>query len=570
MKNYFLIAFSMVASCVLAQKSQVVLEVDPPNALPGEVITITVKANVEGEFDIELPNGFVQGYNIMSGMEQEMDYNTGKIQTIYYLTNTGVLPKEGKYTFGPAYVKRGSKVYQSNTVKITIKKEQESNDATNGEITKRQLKDPAFGVIETSKKTIYEGEAVVISARVYSHFNPSHLENYIGYNLSGVLDKHEIGNTQRILVDKTTVKGLQLYTFVYDKNVFFPTGTGNIKVEPYKVLLRNGYETVPLTSTSATVNVKPLPKAPQYFAGGVGSFGISQSIDKKQLKQGEVLTMLVTINGTGNLQNLMEPVLQLPKGFLLYGDALVKENFTYTSAGSNGSVSYEFHIQATKDGDFEIPATKYVYFDPRAEKYVTVSAQQLPLSVEKNPGFKPSHNIDVPKDQSPVAETTMMPVQNEEIIVNSINFIGNPVYWFGLSTPLGLALLLLFFNTKSLAAAPEKSAKLAFQKCCSKSADYLSAGDVAFHAGDYPSYYSNLEKALHEAMNSKLDLAGNTLLSKKEKLEQLRENGVEQSTITDISTIFEQIEMGRYGFDVNTHENLQAQASSIVNNLLKK
>jgi hypothetical protein len=318
------IVFLFISGLCLAQKPMVLLDIDPKEAEPGEILTVTVKSNIQGELDIELPTGFVHGYNVMNGMEQEMDYNTGKLITYYYMSQTGAMNKEGTFTFGPAYIKKGSKVYRSNTVSVTIKKEVNSNQYSD-EITNKQLKQPAFGVIETSKKTIYEGEPVVFNAKVYAHFSPSHLENYQGYSISGVIDKHDVGNNQRILVEETKFKGIRLYTFTYDKNVVFPTGTGKIDVEPYKLILRRGYESVPITSSGTLIEVKPLPSAPSDFAGGVGVFSIERTINGSSFDQGEVFTMTITISGTGNIHNLLEPKLQLPKGFIVYGDPVVKE-----------------------------------------------------------------------------------------------------------------------------------------------------------------------------------------------------------------------------------------------------
>ncbi|MFO0494445.1 MAG: hypothetical protein ACK50Y_02845, partial [Flavobacteriia bacterium] len=62
----------------------VYLEVEPKEAEVGEAITITVKANIQGDVDIDLPAAYVSSYNTMSGMEQEIDYNSGKVITYFY------------------------------------------------------------------------------------------------------------------------------------------------------------------------------------------------------------------------------------------------------------------------------------------------------------------------------------------------------------------------------------------------------------------------------------------------------------------------------------------------------
>ena len=260
MKTFILHSFFCFAAvCSIAQKPLVFLEVDSKEAEIGEVLTITVKSNVQGEIDIDFPSAFVHGFNVMNGMEQEIDYNTGKVISYYYLSQTGTLQKSGTFKIGPAYVKKGNKVYRSNTVNITISKENDPVNSGN-ELTSRQLKQPAFGVIEKSKMVIYEGESLILNAKVYAQFDASHLENYEGYSLDGAIDKHSIGNTTQIVVEEEKIKRKSYFSFVYDKKVVFPNGIGTLTINPFKLTLRSGFESLPLTSSATTIEVKPLPK----------------------------------------------------------------------------------------------------------------------------------------------------------------------------------------------------------------------------------------------------------------------------------------------------------------------
>ena len=96
---------------------------------------------------------------------------------------------------------------------------------------------------------------------------------------------------------------------------------------------------------------------PKDFIGGVGSFNVERLIDDTAIVQGEVFKLILTVEGTGNLQNLEVPDLILPKGFVVYGDPTVTENFVITANGADGSVDYEYNIQATNFGNHSIPGT---------------------------------------------------------------------------------------------------------------------------------------------------------------------------------------------------------------------
>ena len=195
-----------------------------------------------------------------------------------------------------------------------------------------------------------------------------------------------------LLNDLLKVKRKSFYAFEYDKKVIFPIGTGKFTIDPFKLMLRRGIEGLPITSASTAIEVKPLPgNAPKDFIGGVGNFTVSRTVDQTSFKQGDVFTLIIEVSGYGNLQNINEPKLNLPKGFVVYGDAVVKEDITFGSRGAEGKITYEYNIQVTNYGDLVFPATSLSYFDPNKEQYVQINTESTPLNVQKNSGFKIVH-----------------------------------------------------------------------------------------------------------------------------------------------------------------------------------
>jgi hypothetical protein len=549
----------------MTQKPMVLLDIDPKEAEPGEILTVTIKSNIQGVPNVELPSGFVHGYNIMNGMEQQMDYNTGKLITYYYMSQTGAMNKEGTYTFGPAYIKKGSKVYRSNTVSVTIKKQANSTQYS-GEISSKQLRQPAFGIIETSKKTIYEGEPVVINAKVYSHFSPTHLENYQSYSISGVIDKHDVGNNQRILVEEASVKNVNLYCFTYDKNVVFPTGIGKIDIDPYKLILRRGYESVPLTSSGSRIEVIPLPAAPSDFAGGVGTFSIQRDVNGTSFKQGEVFTMTIKITGIGNIHNLLEPKLQLPKGFVVYGDPIVKEDITFTSKGADGSVSYEYNIQITGFGDITLPGTTLSYFDPTKERYVRISTDDHQLEVKKDIHFKqdPEQNE---VENTFVEKQKIAPMRTEVVDSNDPNFYSSPVFWAGLGAPLTIALIFGFALVKRDENHLARTRKSNVKKSQEETEQLLQSARSAYSAEDSATYYALIEKSIQRAVSKLVYDDKNRSLSKQDILEGLRQKSIDSVTISRLKLILDRCEYARYGMGAEIGES--SDLSDTVDEILK-
>ncbi len=562
--------FCFVAVCATAQKPIVFLEIDPKEAEIGEVITITVKSNVQGEIDIDFPSAFVHGFNVMNGMEQEIDYTTGKVISYYYLSQTGTLQKSGTFKMGPAYVKKGNKVYRSNAVSITISKE---NEPINSgiELTSKQLKLPAFGIIEKSKSVIYEGESVVLNAKVYAQFDASHLENYEGYYLDGAIDKHSIGNTTQIVVEEEKIKRKSYFSFVYDKKVVFPNGIGMLSINPFKLTLRRGFESFPLISSTETIEVKPLPKnAPKNFIGGVGQFTITRNLSSKPTKQGDVFTLILEIEGFGNIQNILEPKLNLPKGFILYGDPIVEEDFVYGSRGAEGKISYEYNIQVTRHGELTFPETTIAYFDPTKEKYIQISSEKNAFIISKNGKFSGIVNdstLPSNKEKKLVSSSIPMGTSSQS---KSTDFLQSTLFWFSITSPILLLFFLgLFWKKKSQnnAASELKNTQKNTQK---EIHQVFKEAENALLQKNWNNYYSLIEKGLLIAVVLFLDTNEFSLLNKNEILAKLQENKLEPEKIETIESLFNRCEEARYGMGSNAlaPEKILASAKEIVSAIL--
>ena len=534
-----------LVSCLFAQKTEVILSVDPTTADVGEVFTITVKSNVQGEVEIDnLPSAFVQGYDIMNGMEQEMDHNTGKVITWYFLSQTGVIGKKGKYTIGPAYVKKGNKSYKSNKVVITIG---EKTLMSSGDVTAQQLKDPAFGIIQTNKKTIYEGEPILLSAKIYSQFEPTHLDSYLPYEMKGALDKHTIGNPGRIVVEQENYKGQRLYTFEYDKNVVFPTGTGSFKIRPFTMNLHQRYKRFLMTSSHAVVEIIPLPaNPPKDFIGGVGNFRIERTVEGANLKQGDVFKMVITISGAGNLQNTLEPTPILPKGYIIYGDPIVTENISYGSNGAEGEIQYEYNIQVSKSGDLTLPATTISYFDLEQEKYVTLSTSEIGIKVEHDA----SYNVTEIENTNSTSLTELSEIpklrhSNEEAHVNS--FYGTSIFWIGVSTPLVASLLFLFILKRREQSADVIEVKQKIKRKDQQISSGLTKLKSLLHAENENEFFAGIEHVLKKAFEVEMKRDEDRLLNKHEiyaYLDLTHRNDLSEK----VKSLFSKCDQYRYGF----------------------
>ncbi|MES2588413.1 MAG: BatD family protein [Bacteroidota bacterium] len=558
MKHIFSIISCLLVFLGICQKASVNLSVDTKSLQIGNPITFTVKSNVEGNVEIDFPDEFIQGYGSMSGMEQEMDYNSGSVHTIYYFSQNGTFKENGTYTIY-AYVKNKKAIYKSNKVTVKVEKESIANE---DDICKKNLRQPIFGIIQRSKTKIYEGEAVVLESKVYSKLNINMLEAYQSFELDGGSEVKEIDKTNNLLLSKENYKGHNLLTFTYGKQVIFPSSVGKFRIKPFEMSLQYNdggifSERISFTSNSSSIEVIPLPEnAPKDFIGGVGKFDFAYTLDKTSVKQNDVLVLEVKITGVGNIQNINKPNLKLPKGMIIYGDPEVKEDIDYNTNGAEGTVVYTYNLQVLQAGEKKLPNLSISYFDPNLKKYITLSEKgktievlpsktaQAPISIAKN-------------DVKPANEK--LPKEEEKELAQVESFASSKWFWPSVLSPLFLAFVggVFFFkkrdktstdpvssnSTKSVAIDKTNRKKtLTFMK------EQIQEAKNLHELGEIKSAFQRIDLALKSSVFLFLN-DENISFSKNEILTILRENKVSENCISTIDSCLLSCEEVRYSFE---------------------
>ena len=539
------IAFLLFSFLGFSQTPKVVLSINPTDVEVGESFTITVTSNVPGDIEIDnLPGSYFAGM-MSSYQKHEMDIATGNLQTITYHTQSGAIGKAGKYKIGPVWVKNGRKTYSSNTVIINVGKKV---PMTFSGVTAQQLNDPAFGIIQMNKMTIYEGEPIVVSAKIYSKFEPTHVGNYVSYSNNGTMETHDLSRyNSNIKVATERFKGNSYYTFEHDRKLVFPSGTGQFKIDPYHMNLRQGYKVFPLTSSGGLVTILPLPaNPPNDFIGAVGDFTVSRSLDTSKIKQGDVFKMFLTIEGTGNIQNSLKPILNLPKGFVVYGDPLITENISFNSRGATGSILYEYNIQVSQHGNITLPGTSISFFDPESKKYVQVTSEDHPLKVERDNTYITASDANVEDTPEEEVLSTATPRMSQSIR-SKTSIYGTPIFWSGVGLPVLSALLFMFILKRREDSADKIEAKQVIRKKDKELNDYLAISKSLIHSEDGDTFFSSIESALRKTFEVQMKVQQDRILSKQEIYDFIDTKGNEQLKHR-VQQLFRTCEESRFGF----------------------
>lgn len=388
MKIYLFLLFVILSVTNWAQKPSIQLSVSDKYIEVGQVLSFTAKSNINGDIQLELPNEFIQG-GTMNGMEQTMDQN-GNMLISVNLTQEGVFRKEGKFQVY-AFVKDKSKTHRSNVVFVTVKKKGEikkkSYSQEEGDITKSNLKEPLFGIVEKSSAKVYEGEALVLRAKVYSRLNINMMQGYKSFALKGPAETYELDKSTNISLERENYKGVSYLTFSCGKQLVFPSNSGKFVVKPFSMALQFNHggffdQTTQIESNATMIEVLPLPKgAPNDFIGAVGKFDMESSISKSSAVVGDILSLKVKISGTGNLHAIQKPKIRLPKGLIFYGDPEIKEELDYEEEGVTGFKSFVYFLKVVDATASNFKTVSISYFHPDSKKYITIQNKLDQLAV---------------------------------------------------------------------------------------------------------------------------------------------------------------------------------------------
>ncbi len=547
------LSFIGVFACLTAfsQKGEVVLSASTTTVEVGETIILKVETNIDGAFEIDnLPASFNYGGAMSSGMNYQMDYNTGDVHVIYTHSQNGTFTKPGTYKIGPAYIKKGGKAYQSNIITIRVGKKIQMNA---GKVNTQQLKDPAFGVIQISKSTIYEGEPIVVSAKVYSRFQPTGIGNYSTFIQRKGIEYHELMNPSRQLkVREERFKGNPYFTFEYDRNVIFPSGTGLFSLESFTMELVQQFNGYNVISNGANITIKPLPpNAPSDFIGAVGTFSITRTIDTSRVKQGDVFKLTITIDGVGNIQNSLEPELNLPKGMIVYGDPVITNHISYGVNGGEGSITYEYNIQVSTSGKINLPGTSISYFDPVSEKYVRVKSVDHPMLIVEDKNYLAAGSGKSPTNTESY-EVDPSELRTVKDVRATHSIFGSTLFWSGLAAPLFCALFFVFFVKRRENPSEKIIAKHVIQQKDKELQTLVAQTKLLVHSGENNAFFLSVENSLRKAFECKLAIVDEERILSKSEIYGYLQDSHQEHLDESVRALFRTCEESRFGFGVSS------------------
>ena len=438
----FLLYISIVfcVSFTWSQSAYVLLEVSNLQPKVGEYITVQMSSNVGSNFDMNFPDEFQSGMNVMSGMRQE--YINGRSNTVYYQSLSGFFMEPGSYVFGPVMVKTNKKSYKSNKLRVVVKGDREtSKEQKKSTRPKSTKKPPIFAETRLSKSKIYRGEPIYLQSSVFSKKEFSSIRNYNPYKIDAKHDAFKINASKELDWVSVAIEGQEYLKLQFEENVVFINEPGEVTINPFEMLLA-GYGSYAVKSEAKQIDVLDLPEEnqPLSFSGLVGDFRLKVSLSDSNVKASDIVSLAVEISGNGNFHQMSMPSLKLPKTLELYSDAITTENYRITKSGFKGNIIYTYPIRVLQKKYIDIEPVEISFFDPKKKSYQVMRSTNLVLNTQlKDKKSKKNQNILKKPDSTQL--------ENES---NTTTTSKNP-FWrnsYALSFLFLLLLLAIFFFWK--------------------------------------------------------------------------------------------------------------------------
>lgn len=486
------------------------------------------------------------------------------------ITYTLYAAKNGSFTIGASHALVGGKRLSSRPVKIQVSGHaQRTNGAPNmhGQDSYDQPRMRSAGSaisgsdlfikVSASKKRVHEQEPILLTYKVYTQVDLTQLEGKMP-DLKG-FHTQEVPLPQQKTFHTETVNGRPYKCVTWSQYVMYPQMTGRLEipsitfkgivvqqnrnVDPMEAFFNggSGYVEVKkdIKAPGITLQVDPLPQRPANFSGGVGKFNISASLDKKEVKAGEPITLRVVVGGIGNLKLLKQPVVNFPKDFDKY-DAKVTDKTRLTANGVEGNMVYDFLAVPRNQGSYTIPSVELTYYDTSKNAYKTIKTQPFKVEVEKGDGTSAESEDFASQDKD---IHTIKLGKAEQHKANEM-FFGSFGYWISLLMPLiAFVVLLIVFRRRAIENADivkkrsNRAGKIATKR--------LRLANKLMLQGKQGEFYDEVMRALWGYMSYKLNMPAEKL-NRDNIRETLGRHFVDDATIEKFTTALDECEFERY------------------------
>ena len=553
-----ILLFTLVSASVYSQEAELTSSVSKNKLGLNQRFRITFTVNKQGADNFIRPN--FKDFKVVSGPVHSISQSWRNGQSSFSQSYAFTLEpkKKGEFTVPSASIQLNGKTLTSQPVKIIVLDPVEIPEDPN---------DPDFIaqqnvhlVAEISKSNPYVGEGVYVEYKLYVSEDISVSDYSITeppqYNGFWHQDIQVNGSPPR----RGTYNGEQYRYVVIRKALLIPTRSGKLTIEPMEMNIVVGVPTgrgdffgnpivrnitKSFSSAKKNLNIKELPLdgKPLNYGGAVGTFDFEVTANKTSLKSNESARISVTVSGKGNLKLFELPEIKTPSKLEVFTPEQ-KEKVSVTPSGIRGSVSKNYTVVPEYKGKYKIPSTEFSYFDPKKEKYINISSDNIFVEVLGGKEIVTNSENSVIKRDVLSTGSSFRYIQTKSsfVTVESTDFFKSSLYYLLLFLPMLLVpIAIVTANRNSVRNSDIEGNRL--RKADRLAKRYLS--EAKKQLGKKEAFYVALEKALHNYLKAKLRIETSDI-SKEKITALLTKKRVDNLTIDAFIDVFKSCDMARY------------------------
>ena len=539
MKKLIIILIALIAYSTQAFADKVSFTASAPDAVVvGDQFRLSYTVTTQKVKDFRAPS--IKGFDVLMGPSRSQQSSTqivnGNVTSTSSITFTYILMANtaGEYTIGGASIVADGNQMVSNSVKIKVlPQDQNSNGGQGGSSAHSSsgtsVSDQDLFITATASKTnVFEQEAFVLTYKIYTRESNLQLNNAKLPDFKG-FHSQEIEMTTNARWTPEHYRGRNYYTTVYRQFVLFPQQSGKLYIDPaqfqmtigkpvqsdkypFDAFFNGGSNVIEIKKSIATpkiaINVSPLPAGkPADFSGGVGEFTVSSSINNKELKTNDAITIKLVISGTGNLKLISNPEIKFPEDFEVY-DPKVDNQVRLTREGLTGNRVIEYLAIPRHAGTYKIPGVSFSYFDIRSKSYKTLKTEEYVVNIEKGAGNADQviANFTNKEDLKVLGKDIRYIKQNEVTFQPKGSFFyGSMSYWLFYIIP-ALAFIVFFIIYRKQAAENANVAKVRRKKANKVATKRMKLAGKLLSENKKDAFYDEVLKALWGYISDKLNI----------------------------------------------------------------
>lgn len=580
MRKLIIILIALIAYSTQALADKVSFTASAPDAVVvGDQFRLSYTVTTQKVKDFQVPS--IKGFDVLMGPSRSQQSSTqiinGSVTSTSSITFTYILMANtaGEYTIGGASIVADGNQMVSNSVKIKVlPQDQSSNSGQNSNNNSSVHSSSATSVSNqdlfitatASKTNVFEQEAFVLTYKIYTRESNLQLNNAKLPDFKG-FHSQEIEMTTNAKWTPEHYQGRNYYTTVYRQFVLFPQQSGKLYIDPaqfqmtvgkpvqsadpFDAFFNGGSSVIEIKKSIATpkiaINVNPLPAGkPSDFSGGVGEFTISSSINSKELKTNDAITIKLVISGTGNLKLISNPEINFPDDFEVY-DPKVDNQVRLAREGLTGNKVIEYLAIPRHAGTYKIPGVSFSYFDIRSKSYKTLKTEEYVVNIEKGAGNADQviANFTNKEDLKVLGEDIRYIKQNEVALQPRGSFFyGSMTYWLFYIIP-ALAFIIFFIVYRKQATENANVAKVRTKKANKVATKRMKLAGKLLSENKKDAFYDEVLKALWGYISDKLNIPVSRL-SKDNIEEKLRNHGVNEELIKEFLNALNDCEFARF------------------------